>query len=603
MSYTSIAESDHEHHLHDPQTFISKYIWSQDHKVIAIQYAMTAIAVGLIALVLSGMMRLQLAFPESFSFITPSNYIQFVTMHGMIMVIYLLTALFLGGFGNYLIPLMCGTRDMVFPYLNMLSYWVYLLSVIILVASFFVPGGPTGAGWTLYPPQAIMPGTPGTDWGILLMLISLGVFIIAFTMGGLNYVTTVLQARCKGMTLMRMPLTVWGIFTATILGLLAFPALLVSAIMMTLDKTLGTSFFMPAVMSLGETTAYGGGSPILFQHLFWFFGHPEVYIVALPAFGMVSDILSTHARKSIFGYRMMVWAIVAIGALSFVVWAHHMYVSGMNPYFGFFFATTTLIIAIPTAIKVYNWVLTLWRGNIRFTVPMLFAIGFIFTFTHGGLTGLFLGNVTVDLPLSDTYFVVGHFHMVMGVSPVLVVFGAIYHWFPKITGRMLNTTLGKWHFWTTLLGTYSIYLPMHYIGILGAPRRYFAYGNTDFLPDSVQSINVSITVAALIVGFVQLIFLFNLIWSLKHGEKADGNPWEATTLEWQTPDTPPKHGNWGAELPVVHRWAYDYSVPGAPTDFTPQNEPHHGDHDSMEPESMDPERKDEPSPEQSEDQH
>jgi cytochrome c oxidase subunit I len=443
----------------------------------------------------------------------------------------------------------------------------------VLLASFFVPGGPTGAGWTLYPPQAVLPGTPGASWGILLMLTSLGIFIVAFTMGGLNYVTTVLQARAQGMTLMRMPLSVWGIFMATILGLLAFPALLVSAVMMSLDANLGTSFFMPALVSRGEQLVHEGGSPLLFQHLFWFFGHPEVYIVALPAFGIVSDLLSTHARKNIFGYRMMVWAILAIGILSFVVWAHHMYVSGMNPYFGFFFATTTLIIAIPTAIKVYNWVLTLWRGEIHLTVPMLFAIGFIFTFVHGGLTGLFLGNVTVDLPLSDTYFVVGHFHMVMGVSPILVVFGAIYHWYPKITGRMWNVRLGQVHFWLTFLGTYAIYLPMHYLGILGVPRRYYALGNTDFLPSSVHTVNMAITIAALIVAAAQLVFLFNMIWSLRHGDRADGNPWRATTLEWQTPDTPPKHGNWGAQLPVVHRWAYDYSVPGARQDFLPQNEP------------------------------
>jgi cytochrome c oxidase subunit 1 len=571
MAYVAIADRDHE--LHDPQTFITKYIWSQDHKVIAIQYGITAVAVGLVALVLSGLMRLQLGFPNTFSFINPDDYYQFVTMHGMIMVIYLLTAFFLGGFGNYLIPLMCGARDMVFPYMNMLSFWVYLLSVLILMASFFVPGGPTGAGWTLYPPQAILQGTPGAGWGIVLMLVSLGVFIVAFTMGGLNYVTTVLQARCRGMTLMRMPLSVWGIFMATVLGLLAFPALLVSAIMMTLDSLLGTSFFMPAILSMGENLDHDGGSPVLFQHLFWFFGHPEVYIVALPAFGIVSDLLSTHARKNIFGYRMMVWAIIAIGALSFIVWAHHMYVSGMNPYFGFFFATTTLIIAVPTAIKVYNWVLTLWQGDIHLTVPMLFAIGFIFTFIHGGLTGLFLGNVTVDLPLSDTYFVVGHFHMVMGVSPVLVVFGAIYHWFPKITGKMFNETLGKIHFWLTFLGTYSIYLPMHYLGILGVPRRYFSYGTTEFIPESAQGMNAGITISALIVAVVQLVFFINVIWSLTRGKKADPNPWRATTLEWQTPDTPPKHGNWGPKLPEVYRWAYDYSVPGAPEDFIPQNTP------------------------------
>lgn len=573
MAYVALADRDDPHAMHHPQSFVTRYIWSQDHKVIAIQYGLTAVAVGLVALVLSGMMRLQLGFPDTFSFIQPSNYYQFVTMHGMIMVIYLLTALFLGGFGNYLIPLMVGSRDMVFPYLNMLSYWVYLLAVLVLMASFFVPGGPTGAGWTLYPPQAILTGTPGATWGIILMLASLAIFIVAFTMGGLNYVTTVLQARCEGMTLMRMPLSVWGIFMATILGLLAFPALFVSAIMMTLDSVIGTSFFMPAVLSMGEQLDHEGGSPILFQHLFWFFGHPEVYIVALPAFGIVSDLLSTHARKNIFGYRMMVWAILAIGGLSFVVWAHHMYVSGMNPYFGFFFATTTLIIAVPTAIKVYNWVLTLWKGDIHLTVPMLFAIGFIFTFVHGGLTGLFLGNVVVDLPLSDTYFVVAHFHMVMGVSPILVIFGAIYHWYPKITGRMYNDFWGKTHFWLTFLGTYSIYLPMHYLGILGVPRRYFAMGNTDFIPESAQTMNAGITISALFVAVVQLIFLANMIWSLYKGKKADSNPWKATTLEWQTPDTPPAHGNWGAKLPVVYRWAYDYSVPGAPDDFIPQNVP------------------------------
>ncbi|MCE9687331.1 cytochrome c oxidase subunit I [Shewanella sp. AS16] len=570
MNYTAIADRPDE--SHHPTTFVTKYIWSQDHKVIAIQYAGTAIFVGLIALVLSGMMRLQLGFPDNFSFINPSDYLQFVTMHGMIMVIYLLTALLLGGFGNYLIPLMLGARDMVFPYLNMLSYWTYLLSVIVLLASFFVPGGPAGAGWTLYPPQSILHGTPGSDMGIIMMLASLAIFIVAFTMGGLNYVTTVLQARAKGMTLMRMPLTIWGIFVATILGLLAFPALLVSAIMMLLDKLAGTSFFMPALVSLGEPLSYQGGSPILFQHLFWFFGHPEVYIVALPAFGMVSDVIATHARKNIFGYRMMVWAIVAIGGLSFLVWAHHMYVSGMNPYFGFFFATTTLIIAVPTALKVYNWVLTLWRGNIHMTLPMMFAIGFIFTFTHGGLTGLFLGNVVVDLPLSDTYFVVGHFHMVMGVSPIMVLFAAIYHWFPKITGRFLNTSLGKLHFWITFLGTYAIYLPMHYLGFLGVPRRYFAMG-ADYIPESAQTLNASITVSALIVGLAQLVFIANLIWSTFRGQPAGDNPWNATTLEWQTATTPPGHGNWGAELPVVYRWAYDYSVPGVKADFIPQNCP------------------------------
>jgi cytochrome c oxidase subunit 1 len=559
--------------LYHPKSWITKYVFCQDAKVIAIQYSLTALAIGFLALVLSWLMRLQLGFPGVFSFIDAEHYYQFITMHGMIMVIYLITAIFLGGFGNYLIPLMLGARDMVFPYVNMLSYWVYLLAVIVLVASYFVPGGPTGAGWTLYPPQAILSGTAGSDGGIILMLVSLILFIIGFTMGGLNYVVTTLQARTRGMTLMRMPLTVWAIFTATVLALLAFPALFVACVMLLFDRLLGTSFFMPALVEMGQHLSYRGGSPILFQHLFWFFGHPEVYIVALPAFGIVSDLISTHARKNIFGYRMMVWAIVAIGALSFIVWAHHMYVSGMHPWFGFFFATSTLIIAIPTAIKVYNWVLTLWKGDIHLTVPMLFALGFIVTFVNGGLTGLFLGNVVVDVPLSDTMFVVAHFHMVMGVAPILVIFGAIYHWYPKITGRMMDDTLGKIHFWITFIGAYAIYFPMHYLGLMGVPRRYYELGEMAFVPPSAVTLNEFITIAALIVGAAQLLFVYNAFASLKNGREAGGNPWRAASLEWQTPTTPPPHGNWGKELPVVHRWAYDYSVPGAAEDFVPQNQP------------------------------
>ena len=561
--------------LYHPRSWLTRYVFSQDAKVIAIQYSGTALAIGFVALVLSWLIRLQLGFPGLFPFIGPAEYYQIITMHGMIMVVYLLTAVFLGGFGNYLIPLMIGARDMVFPYVNMLSYWIYLLAVLVLVASFFAPGGPTGAGWTLYPPQAILSGTPGQEWGIVLMLTSLILFIIGFTMGGVNYVVTVLQARAPGMTLMRMPLTIWGIFTATVLALLAFPALFVGAVMMLLDRLLGTSFFMPMIIEAGQRLRYGGGTPILFQHLFWFFGHPEVYIVALPAFGIVSDLISTHARKNIFGYRMMVWAIIAIGGLSFVVWAHHMYVSGMNPYFGFFFATTTLIIAVPTAIKVYNWVLTLWRGDIHLTVPMLFAIAFIVTFLNGGLTGLFLGNVVVDVPLSDTLFVVAHFHMVMGVAPILVIFGGIYHWYPKVTGRMLDERLGLLHFWVTFLGAYLIFFPMHYLGLLGVPRRYFEITGLGFIPASAASLNAFISVVAFVVGAAQVVFLANLIRSLRHGVPAGGNPWHATTLEWQTPDTPPRHGNWGAHLPVVYRWPYDYSVPGAAADFVPQNQPVH----------------------------
>jgi cytochrome c oxidase subunit 1 len=462
---------------------------------------------------------------------------------------------------------------MVFPYVNMLSYWVYLLATIVLAASYFVPGGPTGAGWTLYPPQSILSGTPGADYGIIMMLASLILFIIGFTMGGLNYVVTVLQARTRGMTLMRMPLTVWGIFAAAVMALLAFPGLFVACVMLLFDRTLHTSFFMPAIVELGEHKDYVGGSPILFQHLFWFFGHPEVYIVALPAFGVVSDLIAVHARKNIFGYKMMVWAIVAIGVLSMVVWGHHMYVSGMDPWFGFFFAITTLAIAVPTALKVYNWVLTLWHADIHFTTPMLFALGFLVTFVNGGITGLYLGNVIVDVPLSATLFVVAHFHMVMGIAPVLVIFGAIYHWFPKITGRMMDERMGKIHFWVTFLGAYSIFFPMHYLGLLGMPRRFYEMGQTAFVPASADTLNVFITMMALFVGFAQAIFFYNVWWSLKNGKPAGGNPWRAASLEWQTPETPPGHGNFGPELPVVYRWAYAYSVPGAPEDYLPQNAP------------------------------
>lgn len=564
----------HDHYVGpEPKSWWTRYIFCQDHKVIGIQYALTALFIGFVGMVLSWEMRLQLGFPGQFGFISPAAYYQAVTQHGMIMVIYLLTAFLLGTFGNLLIPLMLGARDMAFPFVNMLSYWVYLLSVLVLLASFFVPGGPTGGGWTLYPPQTILKGTPGSEWGIDLMLISLILFIIGFTMGGLNYVTTVLQLRTKGMTLMRMPLAVWGIFVATILALLAFPALFVGCVMMLIDKLAGSSFFIPTIVQFGQVLPREGGSPLLFQHLFWYFGHPEVYIVILPAMGVISEIIAVHSRKPIFGYPMMVFSIVVIGALSFVVWAHHMYTSGMNPYFGFLFAVTTLIVAIPSAVKVFNWVLTLWRGNIHLTTPMLFAIAFLNTFLIGGLTGLFLGNVVVDFPLQDTYFVVAHFHMVMGVAAIVAIFAGIYHWFPRATGRMMNETLGKVHFWFTFVGTYAVFLPMHYIGLTGVPRRYFSFENLQFIPASVKDLNVFITIVALMVGAAQLLFGYNFIYSIFRGKKAEANPWKAATLEW-VPPMPAPHGNWGEEPPPqVYRWPYDYSVPGEKEDFIPQNRP------------------------------
>ncbi len=566
--------TQHDVDHHEPQSFWTKWVFSQDHKIIGIQYFITAALVGIFGMVLSWMMRLQLAYPGTFDFIGLNNYYQFMTQHGMIMVIYLLTAILLGGFGNYLIPLMLGARDMAFPFLNMLSYWFYFLSVVVLLSGFFVPGGPTGAGWTLYPPQSILsPGTPGADTGIVVMLVSLVIFIVAATMGGLNYVTTVLQMRTKGMTLMRMPLTIWGIFLASVIALFAFPALFVGGVMLALDKVVQTSFFMPALPGIPGNLPYDGGSPILFQHLFWYFGHPEVYIVILPVFGIISDVLANHARKPIFGYNMMVYAMAFIGVIGFGVWAHHMFASGMNPFFGFFFATTTLIIALPSAIKIYNWMLTLWKGNIHLTVPMLFCIGFLSTFLIGGLTGLFLGNVVVDLPLHETYFVVGHFHMVMGVAAILGIFAGLYHWWPLVTGKLMNPMLGKAHFWLTFLGSYLVFFPMHHLGILGLPRRYFNFASVGFLPDSVDTLNVIITIGALIAGFAQALVLINMAWSLVAGKKAPRNPWKAVTLEWQTPDVPAKHGNWGPTLPVVHRWAFSYSPAGHEEDFIPQNVP------------------------------
>ena len=530
-------EQEVDHEMHEPSSFFTKYVWSQDHKVIAIQYSVIAILVGIVALVLSGLMRLQLGFPGSFDFIDPSAYYQFVTMHGMIMVIYLLTAIFLGGFGNYLIPLMVGARDMVFPFVNMLSVWFYLLAVIVLLSSFFVPGGPTGAGWTLYPPQAILPGTPGSDWGIILMLVSLAIFIVAATMGGLNYVTTVLQARTKGMTLMRMPLTVWGIFMATVLALLAFPALFVSAVMMLFDKTLGTSFFMPAILSMGQQLDHEGGSPILFQHLFWFFGHPEVYILILPGFGMISHIVSTFSKKPVFGYLGMAYAMVSIGVVGFVVWAHHMYTVGLSTDTKAYFIAATMIIAVPTGIKIFSWIATMWGGSISFKTPMLWALGFIFLFTVGGVTGVVLANAGVDTAMHDTYYVVAHFHYVLSLGAVFAIFAGFYYWFGKMSGYEYSEWMGKLHFWLTFIGVNLVFFPQHFLGLAGMPRRYADY------PDAFAGWNYVSSVGSYIAVGGLLVFFINLIYSFSKKKAAAQNPWGegATTLEWTIPSPPNFH--------------------------------------------------------------
>lgn len=579
----------HEHEIiHEPKSFWTKYIFSQDAKIIGIQYLITAFLMGFFATVLSWLMRLQLGWSgKQFPWLErlmpnameggvmkPEFYIALVTIHGTIMVFFFITAALVGGFSNILIPLQIGARDMAFPFVNMLSYWVFLSSCIVLIASFFMPGGPAGGGWTMYPPlSSVKEALPGSGWGTTLWILSMALFIVSTTMGSLNYITTVLNLRTKGMTMGRLPLTVWALFVAAILGLLSFPVLFAAAVMLLLDRHLGTSFFTPYIVVAEQHIPREGGFPLLWQHLFWFLGHPEVYIAILPAMGITSEVISTNARKPIFGYKTMVASICAIGFLSFIVWGHHMFVSGMNPWLGTAFMTTTLIIAVPSAIKTFNWLATLWGSNIRFTTAMLFAIGFVSTFVTGGLTGLFLGNPPVDIQLHDTYFVVAHFHMVMGMATTFGIFSGVYHWFPKMFGKMMNEKLGKLHFWLTFVGVYLVFFPMHYFGFMGIPRRYYAFDQfQSFAQAAAGGLNSLISIAAFAVGIAQFIFVFNFIWSAFRGPKADRNPWKANTLEWQTP-SPPPHGNWGDELPVVYRWPYDYSVPGATEDFIPQTVP------------------------------
>ncbi len=539
-------------------SFLLRMFSTTDHKVIGNLYLVTSFAFFMIGGAMAMLIRAELARP-GLQVLSNEQYNQMFTMHGTIMLLLYATPI-LFGFANAIMPLQIGAPDVAFPRLNAFSFWLFAFGGIMVLSGFLTPGGAADFGWFAYTPLSDAIHSPGAGadlWIFGLVLAGLGTIL-----GGVNMVTTIVCLRAPGMTMFRMPIFTWNILVTSLLVLLAFPILTAALLGLAADRHLGAHVFDPA-----------NGGAILWQHLFWFFGHPEVYIVALPAFGIVSDLISVHARKAIFGYRTMVWAIVVIGGLSFVVWAHHMFVSGMNPWFGFFFATSTLIIAVPTAIKVYNWVLTLWRGDIHLTVPMLFTLAFLLIFLSGGLTGLFLGNVSVDIPLSGTYFVVAHFHMVMGVAPLLVVFGAIYHWYPKVTGRLLDDRLGKLHFWITFLGTYAIYFPMHYLGVLGMPRRYHHYAGYEFIPASAHTLNEFITVVALIVGVGQMLFIANLVWSFRHGRHAGPNPWRAASLEWFTPDTPPRHGNWGPDLPVVYRWAYAYSVPGASEDFIPQNAP------------------------------
>lgn len=574
--------SDHHH----KETFITKYVFSTDHKMISKQYLITGIFMGIIGVFMSMMFRLQIAWPDtSFSIIeaflgrhqdggvmSPDIYLALVTIHGTIMVFFVLTAGLSGTFSNLLIPLQIGARDMASGFLNMVSYWLFFLSSVIMVISLFVEAGPASAGWTIYPPLSALPqAIPGSGMGMTLWLISMAIFIASSLMGALNYIVTVLNLRTVGMTMTRLPLTIWAFFVTAIIGVVSFPVLLSAALLLIFDRSFGTSFFLSDIFIQGEVLHYQGGSPVLFEHLFWFLGHPEVYIVILPAMGIVSEVIACNSRKPIFGYRAMIGSIIAIAFLSTVVWGHHMFVSGMNPFLGSVFTFTTLLIAIPSAVKAFNWITTMWKGNLQMNPAMLFSIGFVSTFISGGLTGLVLGDSALDINVHDTYFVVAHFHLVMGVSAIYGMFAGVYHWFPKMYGRMMNKALGYWHFWITVVAAYGVFFPMHFVGLAGLPRRYYA--NTAFpLFDDVADVNIVITLFAILGGAAQIIFLTNFFISIYKGKKATQNPWKANTLEWTTP-VEHVHGNWPGEIPAVHRWPYDYSKPGHDEDYVSQITP------------------------------
>jgi len=569
-----------------PKGFIRKYVFSLDHKVVGLQYLFTAMGMAVFGGVLSMMMRMQLTWPNQVwptlgkllpvgmtdGVMKPEFYLSLQTTHGTVMAIFVLTAVFTGGFGNYLIPLQIGGRDMAFPLLNMLSYWVYLLSCVFVILAFFAAGGGPISGWTAYAPlSAIADAGPGEGLGQDLWLVAIALFTVSSMMGVLNYITTILSERTRGMSLSRLPLTIWGMLASSLISLVVFPVLLAAGALLLCDRLLGTSFFIPAGIVMGQKLMeHSGGHPLLWQHLFWFFGHPEVYIVIVPAMGIAAEILATFIRRPVFGYKIMAGSWLAIAALSLIVWGHHMFVSGMNPLLGGVFAFLTLLITVPSAILVLCWVASLWGARIQFSSPMLFVLGFISLFVTGGLGGFFLGSAWTDIPLHNTYFVVGHFHLTMAVSPLFAMFAGIYYWFPRLFGRMMNERMAKLHFWMSIIGAYVVFLTMHVLGIAGMIRH--TYDPTQYdLFKPLQPLNQFVSYAAFMLASAQLLFLANFFWSLWRGRKAEANPWNANTLEWFAP-TPIPHGNWGPETPEVHRWPYEYAAPGAASDFLPQNE-------------------------------
>ncbi len=585
---TAALHAEHEAHHEHKESFISKYVFSMDHKMISKQFLITGIIMGMIGMIMSLLFRLQLAWPDDqFSIIEmllgkwgvdgkldPNFYMGLVTIHGTIMVFYVLTAGLSGTFSNLLIPLQVGARDMASPFMNMLSYWFFFMSSVVLLISVGVETGPASGGWTVYPPlSALDKAMPGSGLGMTLWLVAIVLFIVSSLLGGINYISTVLNQRTKGMSMNRMPLTIWAFFFTAVLGLLSFPVLLGAGLFLIFDRSFGTSFYLSDIYLEGVGALENiGGSPVLYQHLFWFLGHPEVYIILMPALGITSEVISNNARKPIFGYTAMIISLLGISFLSFIVWGHHMFITGMNPFLGSVFMILTLIIAVPSAVKAFNYLTTLWRGNLRFTPAMLFSIGLVSFFISGGLTGIYLGNAALDIQMHDSYFVVAHFHLVMGSAAIFGMFAGIYHWFPRMYGRMMNNTLGYFHFWITFITAYLVFFPMHFMGLAGVPRRYYQFTLVEDF-DVWVDVNKLITVSAIIAGFAQLLFLYNFFISIFRGKKSAQNPWGANTLEWTSPIDVRLHGNWPGELPTVYRGPYEYSRPDREEDFFPQHIP------------------------------
>jgi cytochrome c oxidase subunit 1 len=560
MTAAAHAQPAHGH----PEGFLRTYVFSTDHKTIAKQYLATGMFMGLVGGFLAYVMRMQLAYPGTpvpgFGAVGPQNYNAIVTMHGTIMIFWVAMPVLLAGLGNFLIPLMVGADDMAFPRLNALSYWVFLLSTVVLLISFFVPGGAAAGGWTSYPPLSASAAYSGGQWGVTLWILAVALEFAAFLMGGINFITTAVNMRAPGMKLFDMPLMVWMLVAASLIFLFSVGPLIAGAIMLLLDRIAGTGFYDPNV----------GGDPVLFQHLFWFFGHPEVYVILLPGLGVIAEVLPVFSRKPIFGYRMIVYATIITGILSFIVWAHHQFIAGIDPRLATPFSITTILISVPIAIITFSFMATLWRGSIQLNTPMLFALGALAVFLLGGVTGIHNGVAAVDIFVHDTYFVVAHFHYALIPPVFFAFFSAVYYWFPKMFGRMLNEPLGQVHFWHTFVFVNLTFLPMFPMGLLGHQRRISNPNFFELLRDpEIERMQVLATIGAVGLLLSQLSFLFNLVWSGLRGRRAERNPWRANTLEW-VPPSPPPHGNW-EEPPVVYRGPYEYSVPGESQDWLPQN--------------------------------